>query len=80
MKNIIIFSFLIFSLPSMATVTCIKTITGTTYCTGTDSAGRTVDTQTTTTITGTTTTTGKEGDKQVNRECHTTITGTTYCN
>ncbi|KAF1368536.1 hypothetical protein [Yokenella regensburgei] len=67
------------SFPALASVTCTTTNTGTTYCTGTDSTGAQVNTESRTSNTGTTTVTGRDGDRVVNSECRTSNTGTTYC-
>ncbi len=65
--------------PVSAAVTCSTTATGTTWCSGTDNAGRPANTESYTTGTGTTYTKGSDGNGAVNRRCNTTATGTTYC-
>lgn len=79
MKKLIACVIFIFACPAMASITCTTTVTGTTYCTGTDNSGRAVDTQSHTTGTGATMKTGSENGRQISRECYTTNTGTTYC-
>lgn len=79
MKKIIILALSMMILPAQALETCTKTVTGTTYCSGSDEAGVQIRTESVKTATGTTFITGSQGDQQVKKECYTTVTGTTYC-
>lgn len=62
-----------------AGVECSTTNTGTTYCTGTDSAGNAVKTESYQTGTGTTYIKRQDSGGTKTSQCHTTGTGTTYC-
>ncbi|EJG0748352.1 hypothetical protein FZI02_20840 [Cronobacter sakazakii] len=77
--KVIVLAILLISNQSLATVSCYKTVTGTTHCSGIDKSGKVVSTESIKTITGTTYTSGKDGSESVNRQCYTTVTGTTYC-
>lgn len=73
------FALLLLAFQSSATISCMKTATGTTICSGEDHSGNQVSTTSRTTATGTTYTSGRDGRDNVIQQCFTTATGTTYC-
>lgn len=75
------FALLLLAFQSSATISCLKTATGTTICSGADKSGNQVSTTSHTTATGTTYTSGKDGGANISQQCFTTATatGTTYC-
>jgi len=74
-----VFVLILLAFQSSAAVSCFKTATGTTYCSGEDRSGNKIGTESTTTAAGTTYTSGKDSSGNVSRQCFTAATGTTYC-